>query len=131
MTKILNSKPSESIFLSLIAAFPRPEEDAEFGLKSSINIEDQAEKENEELSLISSQDEAILEILFSRPVGPLKSSLEDFINVRMSNLDMHEIQDREPTIVEYVEDRPSLDWNRLKDCNDDYDEILVTPYGRL
>jgi hypothetical protein len=37
-------------------------------------------------------------------------------------------EEREPTIVEPFRDRhPSLDWERLKDCNDDYDEILFYP----
>ena len=76
-------------------------------------------------------EEAILEILFTRPVGPLKRSIEDFITVRMTNLDMPEIQDHDPTIVEYAGDRPSLDWNRLRDCNDDYDSILITPNGKF
>ncbi len=37
---------------------------------------------------------------------------------------MPDVQDHEPTIVERVGDRPALDWKRLYDANDDYDEIL-------
>jgi hypothetical protein len=43
-----------------------------------------------------------------------------------------DIQSHEPTIVTIEKDgRPSLDWDRLRDANDDYDEILITPNGRL
>ena len=47
----------------------------------------------------------------------------------MTNLDFlsEEIELEEPMIVEYVGDRPSLDWDRLRDANDDYDSILVDP----
>ncbi len=31
------------------------------------------------------------------------------------------------TIVEPAGERQSLDWNRLRDANDDYDSILVDP----
>jgi hypothetical protein len=44
---------------------------------------------------------------------------------------MSDIQDQEPTIVMTEEDRHPLDWDRLRDYNDDYDEILITPNGRL
>jgi hypothetical protein len=50
----------------------------------------------------------------------------------MDNLDFmrEEIGEHEPSFVEHVPDRPELDWKRLKDFNDDYDEILVTPNGK-
>jgi len=75
-------------------------------------------------------DEAILEILFRRPTGPHIRIEEDFIEVKMENLDfMSESieEEREQSFVERIPDRPSLDWKRLRDSNDDYDEILIDP----
>jgi len=37
---------------------------------------------------------------------------------------MSDIVEVEPTIVVEEEDRHQLDWNRLRDSRDDYDEIL-------
>ncbi len=35
------------------------------------------------------------------------------------------------TIVESVDEMHPLDWDRLRDANDDYDSILITPNGKL
>ena len=70
-------------------------------------------------------EEAILEILFSRPPsGPPIRPEEDFLEVSMNNLNFleEEINSR-GTIVESVDERP-IDLKRLYDANDDYDEIL-------
>ena len=77
-------------------------------------------------------DVAVLEILFKRPSGPIMMSIEDFIHVPMDSLSFlsQTIEQDEPTIV-VKEDRHPLDWNRLRDSNDDYDEILITPFGRM
>jgi hypothetical protein len=73
-------------------------------------------------------EEAILKILETRPVGPPISIEEDFLEVRMNSLDMPDIQDHEPTPKgDSFGDRPPLDWNRLYDADDDYDEILFDP----
>jgi hypothetical protein len=72
-------------------------------------------------------DVAVIEILFKRPAGPMIRSIEDFIKVSMDDLDFlsqDSQEEREPTVIEYVEDRP-LDWDRLRDCNDSYASILV------
>ncbi len=47
----------------------------------------------------------------------------------MHSLDMPDIQDHEPTPKSESSHggRISLDWNRLKDADDDYDEILFDP----
>jgi hypothetical protein len=76
----------------------------------------------------STFDVAVLEVLFFRPNGSLMTTITDFINVPMENLDFlsHSIvQDESGIVVE--EDRRSLDWNRMLDSNDDYDEILFDP----
>jgi hypothetical protein len=73
-------------------------------------------------------DVAVLEVLFIRPDGPLMRSIEDFIHVPMENLDFLSqsiVQDESNIVVD--EDRRSLDWDRLRDANDDYDEILFDP----
>jgi hypothetical protein len=73
-------------------------------------------------------EEAILEILFTRPPsGPQIRPEEDFIEVRMDNLDFleDEILSR-GTIVESIDERP-IDFKRLYDADDDYDEILFDP----
>ncbi len=77
-------------------------------------------------------DEAILEILFRKPAGPPIRIEEDFIEVSMDNLDFmsEDIGYHEPSIV-VEEDMHPLDWDRLRDANDDYDSILIKPYGRL
>ncbi len=77
-------------------------------------------------------DVAVLEVLFKRPVGPRKRSIEDFINVPMDSLSFlsQNNEQREPTIVVEVDSQP-LDWDRLRDANDDYDSILITPHGKI
>ena len=59
-------------------------------------------------------------------------SIEDFIHVPMDSLSFlsQNIEQREPTIF-VEEDRHPLDWDRLQDANDDYDSILITPFGRV
>jgi len=54
-------------------------------------------------------------------------SIEDFIEVDMENLSfLSDTVEVEPTIVvEEENNRLSLDWNRLRNSRDDYDEILV------
>jgi hypothetical protein len=70
-------------------------------------------------------DVAVLEVLFIRPAGPLMRSVEDFINVNMNSLSFlsQDNEQSEPTIV-IEEDSHPLDWDRLRDANDDYDSIL-------
>ncbi len=68
-------------------------------------------------------NEAILEILFTKPTGPMMRS-EDFITVRMDRMTMsQDIQEHEPSEVECTPDRRSLDRNRLFDPNDSYSSI--------
>ena len=58
-------------------------------------------------------------------------SIEDFIHVPMDSLSFLSQtieQDESGIVVE--KDRLSLDWDRLRDANDDYDEILITPNGK-
>ncbi len=66
--------------------------------------------------------------MFSRPLSrpPIRPE-EDFIDVRMTNLDFmdDEIKERGTEIVP-VEERP-IDWKRMYDADDDYDEILFDP----
>jgi len=68
--------------------------------------------------------------VFKIPAGPQNDPEYDFIKVPLDNLDfMNEsVLSSDSTIVssEIVEAN-SLDINRLKDANDDYDEILVDP----
>jgi hypothetical protein len=66
--------------------------------------------------------------LFTKPPsGPPIRPEEDFITVDMDNLDfMDEEIKSSGTIVESVDERP-LDWKRLYDADDDYDEILFDP----
>ncbi len=56
------------------------------------------------------------------------TSIEDFINVPMNSLSFlsQNIEQREPTIV-VEEDNHPLDWDRLRDANDSYAEILFDP----
>ena len=60
-------------------------------------------------------------------------SIEDFINVPMNSLSFlsQNIEQRDTTIVVEEEDSHPLDWDRLRDANDDYDSILITPFGRI
>ncbi len=77
---------------------------------------------------ISTYDVAVLGVLFIRPAGLLMTSIEDFIRVPMDSLSFlsqNNEQDESGIVVE--KDRRSLDWNRLRDANDDYDEILFDP----
>ena len=57
-------------------------------------------------------EEALLETLIIRPPSrpPIRPE-KDFIEVKMTNLDYlsEVIEEDEPMIVEYVDDRPSLD----------------------
>ncbi len=69
---------------------------------------------------------SILCILF-RPAGPPIRSVENVHDDKMNRLTMSEAQSRDGTVIESVDDRPSLDWNRLRDANDDYDSILFYP----
>ncbi len=79
-------------------------------------------------SISSTFDVAVLEVLFIRPAGPLMRSIEDFIHVPMISLSFlsQKSERREPTIV-VEEDSHPLDWDRLRDANDDYDSILFAP----
>ncbi len=56
------------------------------------------------------------------------TSVEDFITVRMDSLSfLSENIVHGNSIIEVEEDRNPLDWDRLRDANDDYDEILFDP----
>jgi len=67
--------------------------------------------------------------LFTRPAGPPISIEEDIIRVSMHSLSMPDIQDHEPSpkSESLHGGRILLDWDRLKDADDDYDEILFDP----
>ncbi len=54
-------------------------------------------------------------------------SIDDFINVPMSTLSFlsQKIEANETILVE--EDSHPLNWDRLRDANDDYDSILFYP----
>jgi hypothetical protein len=54
-------------------------------------------------------------------------SIEDFITVPMDSLSFlsEDIEANQTIVVE--EDIHQLDWDRLRDANDDYDEILFYP----
>ena len=69
-------------------------------------------------------DAAVLEILFKRVAGPPIMSVADFITFPMDSLSFlsQNIEARETIVVE--KDSHSLDWDRLRDANDDYDSIL-------
>ncbi len=69
-------------------------------------------------------DAAIMSILFVIPVGPPLMSIEDFLNFSMNSLSFlsKNIEANETIVVE--EDSHPLDWDRLRDANDDYDSIL-------
>ncbi len=130
VTAVKNSKGSEvedlnSIASSLMAASSKS--DAQLNrtkINASFFVIETAQ--NPRITL-AKFDEALLEVIFKRPSGPLLNSTEDFIEVRMTRLTMPEAQEHDPTIVQHVSDRPSLDWDRLRDCNDDYDCILFDP----
>ncbi len=67
-------------------------------------------------------------MLTRTPSGPPIRPEEIFLDVSMDNLDFmeEEIQNREPSFVESVDERP-IDLKRLYDANDDYDELLFDP----
>jgi hypothetical protein len=54
-------------------------------------------------------------------------SVADFITVPMDSLSFlsEEIEANQTIVVE--EDSHPLDWDRLRDCNDNYDSILFYP----
>ncbi len=54
-------------------------------------------------------------------------SIEDFISVNMDSLSLlsKDIEANQTIVVE--EDSHPLDWDRLRDTNDDYDSILFYP----
>ena len=54
-------------------------------------------------------------------------SIEDFITVHMDSFSFlsEDIEANETIVVE--EDSHPLDWDRLRDANDDYDSILFYP----
>ncbi len=54
-------------------------------------------------------------------------SIKDFITVRMDSLSFlsQNIEANKTIVVE--EDSQPLDWDRLRDANDDYDSILFYP----
>jgi hypothetical protein len=66
-------------------------------------------------------------MLFTRPAGPPMMSVADFITVSMNRLSFlsQNIEADETIVVE--EDSHPLDWDRLRDANDDYDTILFYP----
>jgi hypothetical protein len=66
-------------------------------------------------------------MLFTRPAEPIMMSIDDFINVPMSTLSFlsQKIEANETILVE--EDSHPLNWDRLRDANDDYDSILFYP----
>jgi hypothetical protein len=47
----------------------------------------------------------------------------------MDDLDFlnEEIGEHEPSFVEHSLERPAMDWDRLRDADSDYDEILFIP----
>ena len=55
------------------------------------------------------------------------TAIEDFITVRMDSLSFlsQNIEANQTIIV--LEDSNQLDWDRLRDANDDYDTILFYP----
>ena len=72
-------------------------------------------------------DVAVLEYLFKRPPGPSLSSIEDFLRVAMHDLADQEVVVDETGIEEVTPetfDRQRIDYERLRDANDDYDSIL-------
>ncbi len=54
-------------------------------------------------------------------------SISDFITVPMDSLSflIEDVEANETIVVE--DDSHPLDWDRLRDANDDYDEILFYP----
>ena len=72
-------------------------------------------------------DVGVLVILFKRPAGPLIMSIEDLITVPLDSLSFlsQNIEANHTIVIE--EDSHPLDWDRLRDANDDYDEILLYP----
>ncbi len=58
-------------------------------------------------------------------------SIEDFITVPMDSLFFlsEDVEANETIVVE--EDSHPLDWDRLRDANDDYDEILFYPERQI
>ncbi len=65
--------------------------------------------------------------LFVTPAGPPRLSIEDFLNIKMDSLSFlsQNIEANQTIVVE--EDSRPLDWDRLRDANDDYDSILFYP----
>lgn len=84
---------------------------------------------------MSISHEAMLELLFTRPAGPPLRIEEDFLTVRMDRLTRSgailDIEASSESLNDVPNRQQSLDWDRLRDANDDYDEILVTPNGKL
>jgi len=80
----------------------------------------------------SEYEEAVLEVLFKRPTGPPISEEEDIIRVDLTQLDIPDTDTHvaTPPLGSYG-NRVKLDWNRLKDFKDDYDEILLDPNRKV
>ncbi len=66
-------------------------------------------------------------MLFKTQAGPPMMSVADFITVPMETLSFlsQNIEANQTIVVE--EDIHPLDWDRLRDANDDYDSILFYP----
>jgi len=65
-----------------------------------------------------------MSVLFKRQAKSSAVSLEDFVKEPMESLSFlnREIVVEQPIVVEEVSE--GLDWNRLRDLNDDYDTLL-------
>ena len=68
-----------------------------------------------------------MSVLFKRPAGSLAISIEDFVKVPLRSLSFldQEIEVDQTIVTEIVID--GLDWDRLRDHNDDYESILFLP----
>ena len=93
-------------------------------------------KEEEKNRLNASQifDVAVLEVIFERPAGPPMVSVKEFISERMDSVSFLEediILSSGEKSVSVEKDNNQLNWNRLLDTYDDYDEILFNEQKKI